>query len=127
MGSGRFRIIVTERGEHLPPNAPEPDLSYMDALWQQSSHIPTRLHDMVWSPRLRINSRVLDKLRLRRIFFGGDSAHVHSPAGGQGMNTGIQDMINLCWKLATNHKGIANQTLLDTYDTERMPVIRALR
>lgn len=50
--------------------------------------------------RDRINSRMLQTLRERRTFFGGDSAHVHSPAGGQGVNTGIQDMIDLGWKLA---------------------------
>ena len=53
-----------------------------------------------WSSRFRINSRHMDTLRRGRVFFGGDSAHVHSPAGGQGMNAGIQDMVNLSWKLA---------------------------
>jgi hypothetical protein len=65
-------------------------------------------------------------LRDGRVFFGGDAAHVHSPAGGQGMNAGIQDMINLSWKLAMVLKGQARQELLDTYQSDRLPVIRQL-
>jgi hypothetical protein len=60
------------------------------------------------------------------VFFGGDAAHVHSPAGGQGMNAGIQDMINLSWKLAMVLNGQARQELLDTYQSDRLPVIRQL-
>ena len=55
---------------------------------------------------------------------GGDAAHIHSPAGAQGMNTGIQDMINLAWKLALVLKGQAAPALIDTYEQERLPVIR---
>jgi len=65
-------------------------------------------------------------LRDGRVFFGGDAAHVHSPAGGQGMNAGIQDMINLSWKLAMVLSGQARQELLDTYQSDRLPVIRRL-
>jgi len=60
------------------------------------------------------------------VFFGGDAAHVHSPAGGQGMNAGIQDMINLSWKLAMVLNGQAPEHLLDTYESDRLPVIRQL-
>jgi hypothetical protein len=65
-------------------------------------------------------------LRSGRVFFGGDAAHVHSPAGGQGMNAGIQDMINLSWKLAMVLQGRARPELLDTYGSDRLPVIRQL-
>jgi hypothetical protein len=68
----------------------------------------------------------MNTLRSGRVFFGGDAAHVHSPAGGQGMNAGIQDMINLCWKLAMVHRGLASADLLDTYESDRLPVIRQL-
>jgi 2-polyprenyl-6-methoxyphenol hydroxylase-like FAD-dependent oxidoreductase len=57
-------------------------------------------NDINWASRYGINSRMMHTLKSGNIFFGGDSAHIHSPAGGQGMNTGIQDMINLAWKLA---------------------------
>jgi 2-polyprenyl-6-methoxyphenol hydroxylase-like FAD-dependent oxidoreductase len=62
---------------------------------------------MSWSSWFGINSRMVDRLRVGRVFLGGDSAHIHSPAGAQGMNTGIQDMINLSWKLALVIKGQA--------------------
>ena len=65
-------------------------------------------------------------LRDGRVFFGGDAAHVHSPAGGQGMNAGIQDMINLSWKLAMVLEGQARPELLDTYESDRLPAIRQL-
>jgi hypothetical protein len=63
------------------------------------------------------------RLKVGRLLLGGDAAHIHSPAGAQGMNTGIQDMINLAWKLALVLKGQAPPTLLDTYEQERLPVI----
>ena len=125
MGHRRFRIIATEK-QTVAKDAPAPDLAYMHAAWSKGSHIPVRLRDLQWSSRFRINSRALDQLRHGRIFFGGDSAHVHSPAGGQGMNTGIQDMINLGWKLANVYQGHATDALLDTYNEERLPIIRRL-
>jgi hypothetical protein len=64
------------------------------------------------------------RLKVGRLLLGGDAAHIHSPAGAQGMNTGIQDMINLAWKLALVLKGQAPPALLDTYEQERLPVIR---
>jgi hypothetical protein len=67
---------------------------------------------------------MVDRLRVCRVFLGGDAAHIHSPAGGQGMNSGIQDMINLSWKLAFVIKGQADAKPLDTYADDRIPVIR---
>jgi hypothetical protein len=67
---------------------------------------------------------MIHQLRSGHIFLGGDSAHIHSPAGAQGMNTGIQDMIDLCWKLAMVLKGEAKEEILDTYAADRIPVIR---
>jgi 2-polyprenyl-6-methoxyphenol hydroxylase-like FAD-dependent oxidoreductase len=87
---------------------------------------PARFHDMSWSSWFRINSRMVDRLRVGRVFFGGDSAHIHSPAGAQGMNTGIQDMINLAWKLAFVIKRQADPRLLDTYSDDRIPFIRSV-
>ena len=73
----------------------------------------------------RANVRMVDRYRSGRLFLAGDAAHVHSPAGGQGMNTGIQDAYNLSWKLAAVWRG-ADAALLDTYQEERLPVARAL-
>lgn len=69
-----------------------------------------------------INERQVDQYRVGRVFLAGDSAHVQSPIGGQGMNTGIQDAENLAWKLALVAKGLAKERLLDTYHEERHPV-----
>jgi 2-polyprenyl-6-methoxyphenol hydroxylase-like FAD-dependent oxidoreductase len=125
MGNRRFRVIATDP-EHHVQNAGEPDLNEMQKLYDAGSYIPATLRDPVWTSRFRINSRMLDTFRAGRIFFGGDSAHIHSPAGGQGMNTGIQDMINIGWKMALVYRGQASAGLLDTYSEERVPVIRSL-
>jgi len=66
---------------------------------------------------------MVSRLKVGRLLLGGDAAHIHSPAGAQGMNTGIQDMINLGWKLALVMKGQAAAALLDTYEQDRLPVI----
>ena len=73
-----------------------------------------------------INSRMVAQLKLGRVLLGGDAANVHSPAGAQGMNAGIQDMINLSWKLALVVKGRAPSSILDTYESERLPVMRSI-
>lgn len=73
------------------------------------------LHDATWMSLYRTNIRMVDRFRVGRVFLAGDAAHVHSPAGAQGMNTGIQDAYNLGWKLGM-------ETLLDTYEAERKPV-----
>lgn len=124
MGDRRFRLIATEPEQDS--HAAEPDMATMQELYNKGSHIPARLYDMMWSSHFKINSRMLDHLRDGLVFFGGDSAHIHSPAGGQGMNTGIQDMINLCWKLALVYDGKAPADLLNTYETERLPVIKGV-
>ncbi|MDA2895307.1 FAD-dependent monooxygenase [Mycolicibacterium sp. BiH015] len=124
MGEGRFRLMATDP-ERLP-GAGEPTVEHLQRLYDRVVHIPARLHSPNWSSRFRINSRHMKSLRSGRVFFGGDAAHVHSPAGGQGMNLGIQDMINLSWKLAMVLDGRARAELLDTYSSERVPVIRRL-
>ena len=77
-----------------------------------------------WLSHFRVNERQVQAYRHGRVFLAGDAAHVHSPAGGQGMNTGIQDAQNLAWKLALHLKGGAGDSLLDTYQEERHPVGR---
>jgi len=79
-----------------------------------------------WFSTYRIHHRCAERFRDRRCFLLGDAAHVHSPAGGQGMNTGLQDAYNLAWKLALVIRGRADAALLDTYEAERIPVARRL-
>ncbi|KAI5887200.1 uncharacterized protein SCHCODRAFT_02515850 [Schizophyllum commune H4-8] len=75
-----------------------------------------------WRP----NIRMVDSFGEGRVFVAGDAAHTHSPTGGQGMNSSIQDAYNLAWKIALVHKKLAPPTLLDTYSTERLPVIATM-
>uniref|UniRef100_A0A0W0F9Y3 Uncharacterized protein n=1 Tax=Moniliophthora roreri TaxID=221103 RepID=A0A0W0F9Y3_MONRR len=74
----------------------------------------------------RANVRMANKFGEGRVFIVGDAAHVHSPTGGQGMNSGVQDSFNLAWKLGLVHKGLAPRSLLESYTTERLPVIAAM-
>jgi 2-polyprenyl-6-methoxyphenol hydroxylase-like FAD-dependent oxidoreductase len=90
----------------------------VDAFTNQS----VRLTDPVWMTNFRLHHRAATTYQHGRIFLAGDAAHVHSPAGGQGMNTGIQDAVNLAWKLAHTLHGTAGAGLLDTYDRERAPI-----
>jgi hypothetical protein len=123
LGHGRFRIIAAERpteaGGDLAPSIEE-----LQAIYDQRSPIRARLTEMHWASRFHINSRMVKHLRVGRLLLGGDASHIHSPAGGQGMNTGIQDMINLAWKLALVMRGEAPAALLDTFEAERLPVAR---
>jgi 2-polyprenyl-6-methoxyphenol hydroxylase-like FAD-dependent oxidoreductase/pimeloyl-ACP methyl ester carboxylesterase len=123
MGHRRFRVIAANALSRASKDA-APALAELQAIYDQRSPIPARFRDMSWSSWFRINSRIAARLRVGRLLLGGDAAHIHAPAGAQGMNTGIQDMINLAWKLALVAKGQAPLALLDTYEQERLPVMR---
>ena len=79
-----------------------------------------------WFSTYRVHHRVADHFRQGRVFIAGDAGHIHSPAGGQGMNTGIGDAVNLAWKLATVIRGRTNPAVLDTYESERIAFARTL-
>jgi 2-polyprenyl-6-methoxyphenol hydroxylase-like FAD-dependent oxidoreductase len=81
-----------------------------------------KLHEVRFASRFSDASRQVDQYRVERVFLAGDAAHVHMPAGGQGLNLGVQDAFNLGWKLAAVAAGRMPETLLDTYHTERHPV-----
>jgi 2-polyprenyl-6-methoxyphenol hydroxylase-like FAD-dependent oxidoreductase len=89
MGDSRFRLMAS-----VPLSRPDKDtapaLAELQAIYDQRSQIPARFRDMSWSSWFRINSRMAARLKVGRLLLGGDAAHVHSPAGAQGMNTGIQ-------------------------------------
>ncbi|KAG1864433.1 FAD binding domain-containing protein [Suillus subluteus] len=90
-----------------------------------ASMIPTDItfNKLVWVSEYRANIRMVNKLSEGRGFVVGDAAHVHSPTGGQGLNSSVQDAFNLGWKLALVEKGLADKSLLETYNTERFPVV----
>jgi 2-polyprenyl-6-methoxyphenol hydroxylase-like FAD-dependent oxidoreductase len=103
-------------------NPPEPTLElFQQIVSERTGSSAIRLTNATWLSLYRVNIRMVDRYRAGRVFLAGDAAHVHSPAGGQGMNTGIQDAWNLGWKLAAVLNG-ANPALLDTYEEERLPV-----
>jgi 2-polyprenyl-6-methoxyphenol hydroxylase-like FAD-dependent oxidoreductase len=90
--------------------------------FSMASALNIQLYDPVWTSLYRVHHRAVNSYRKGRAFVAGDAAHIHSPAGAQGMNTGLQDAANLAWKLALCLKGHARDTLLDTYQSERWPV-----
>lgn len=105
-----------------PGQDPELSPANMQAILERrSGRTDLRLHSPTWTSLWRANVRLVERYREGRVFLAGDAAHIHSPAGGQGMNTGIQDSANLGWKLAAVANG-APAELLDTYEAERRPV-----
>jgi 2-polyprenyl-6-methoxyphenol hydroxylase-like FAD-dependent oxidoreductase len=102
----------------------EPSLADLQAIADAFTGGRLRLRDPVWLTYFRLHHRHATRYRAGRAFLAGDAAHVHSPAGAQGMNTGIQDAWNLGWKLALVERGLADHALLDSYEAERRPVGR---
>ncbi len=125
MGGEHFRLIASNPLSKASKGA-EPSLDELQRIYDQRSHIPARFHDLAWSSWFRINSRMVSRLKVGRLLLGGDAAHIHSPAGAQGMNTGIQDMINVSWKLAMVMNGQAPPSILDTYEADRLSVMRGV-
>ncbi len=122
-GAGRARLIGTvkdERAEHAE------ELKFEDVSGRAMENLKLQVNKVNWFSTYHVHHRVADHFRKGRAFILGDAAHIHSPAGGQGMNTGIGDAINLAWKLAAVLQGRAEDALLDTYELERMPFARRL-
>jgi 2-polyprenyl-6-methoxyphenol hydroxylase-like FAD-dependent oxidoreductase len=106
------------------PDAPTVE-RFQQIVDQRTSRSDIRLYDATWLSLYRANVRMVGRYRVDRVFLAGDAAHVHSPAGGQGMNAGIQDAYNLGWKLGQVLAG-ARDPLLDTYEEERLPVAASI-
>ncbi len=121
IGRTRFRVIA-DLGLATAAGERPPTLEDIQALLARRGPPGLRAHDPVWISRFRINERKVKDYRYGRVFLLGDAAHVHSPAGGQGMNTGMQDAFNLAWKLALVWHGGASPVLLDSYSPERSAV-----
>ncbi|KAF9230311.1 FAD binding domain-containing protein [Melanogaster broomeanus] len=79
--------------------------------------------EIAWFSEFRPNIRMVDKFGIGRAFVAGDAAHVHSPTGGQGLNSSVQDAFNIAWKISLVYKGLSPASLLDSYTIERIPVI----
>jgi hypothetical protein len=102
------------------------DLSWNDVSKRVIEWISIDVKSVNWFSTYRVHHRVADHFRKDRAFLLGDAAHIHSPVGGQGMNTGIGDAVNLAWKLAAVLHGRAKPSLLDSYEPERIAFARRL-
>jgi 2-polyprenyl-6-methoxyphenol hydroxylase-like FAD-dependent oxidoreductase len=122
-GEGRARLIGTVRNQRAD-NAET--LRFEDVSGRAIEHLKVQVDKVNWFSTYRVHHRVTDHFRKGRAFVLGDAAHIHSPAGGQGMNTGIGDAVNLAWKLQSVLKGRAPDALLDSYETERIRFARRL-
>jgi 2-polyprenyl-6-methoxyphenol hydroxylase-like FAD-dependent oxidoreductase len=116
---GQHRIVATVPGPIEPAGVTDAQ-ALLDERGPRRQ--PAVVDELVWASNFRVSHRVADRYRSGRVFLAGDAAHVHSPAGGQGMNTGIQDAMNLAWKLALVCSGRAGVELLDSYEAVRRPV-----
>jgi len=120
-GAGRLvGTVRDERADHAET------LTFADVSGRAIDNLMISVHKLNWFSTYRVHHRVAERFRRGRAFLVGDAGHIHSPAGGQGMNTGIGDAINLAWKLAAVVQGRAPDALLDSYEAERLPFARRL-
>ncbi|MET9592094.1 FAD-dependent monooxygenase [Streptomyces sp. NPDC006516] len=123
---GTTRIIAAERGAPPVRRTGPPDFSEVADVYKRLTDTDISTAEPVWVSAFTDTARQAARYRRGRILLAGDAAHVHLPAGGQGMNTSVQDSVNLGWKLGAVVRGTAPDTLLDTYHDERHPVGRKL-
>lgn len=123
-GKDRFRL-VSVLPRHLE-HQDQLDFGQVAAGLEKNLGFPLKFHDTSWFSTYRLHHRYARQFRQGRCFLAGDAAHIHSPAGGQGMNTGLQDAYNLAWKLALVIQDAAAEGLLQTYQQERLPVAKNL-
>lgn len=119
-GEGRYRVsTAVEDGFKCEEH---PSLEVLSQIVAPALPAEAKLSDLRWSSRYNISHRIAGFYRKARVFLAGDAAHIHPPIGGLGMNTGLQDAYNLGWKLAGVIKGSFSEKVLDTYQSERLPV-----
>jgi 2-polyprenyl-6-methoxyphenol hydroxylase-like FAD-dependent oxidoreductase len=121
-GDGWFRAIAWDRLREQAPLSEPVTLEEIRGAFRRIAGEDFGMNEMRWSSRFLSERRQARHYRSGRAFLAGDAAHVHSPLGGQGMNTGLGDAMNLGWKLAAASRGSASSWLLDTYEKERHPV-----
>jgi NADPH-dependent dioxygenase len=116
---GFYRMLLSDRGEAAGPNV-SPEQGFMRLVAKHFDGVT--LGDIVWHSKWQSFVRLAHTYRKGRVFLAGDSAHIHSTTGGQGLNCCMQDAYNLGWKLAYVVKGLAQEHLLDSYEPERRPI-----
>src|SRR5262249_43129890 len=118
-GEKRYRIVGVFPEEF---NRDEGDVLYeeIETRIKTEAKLDLDIHDVEWFSTYKVHTRHVNRFSAGRGFVAGDAAHVHTPAGAQGMNTGIQDAYNLAWKMALAVRGQADEKLLETYNEERL-------
>lgn len=124
-GDGYHRVIGWHRARNVPDGEPL-ELDEIKEITRLALGRDYGMYDARWMSRFHSDERQAPAYRVGRVLLAGDAAHVHTPAGGQGMNVGLQDAANLGWKLAAVVNGRARDALLDTYEAERHPVGKAV-
>ncbi len=119
-GSGIYSVVVPAEG--ISDRAQPPTLEEFQQQLRTIAGTDFGVHSARWMSRFGDATRLAERYRVGRVLLAGDAAHIHPPAGGQGLNLGVQDAFNLGWKLAAQIRGWAPETLLDTYHAERHPV-----
>src|SRR5882757_3637479 len=124
-GDGWYRVFAWNREHQVDDTAPL-ELAEVREVTRRALGTDFGMGEARWLSRFHSDERQVPRYRVGRVFLAGDAAHCHSPAGGQGMNTGLQDAANLGWKLAAAVRGWGDDALLDSYHSERHPVGRAV-
>jgi 2-polyprenyl-6-methoxyphenol hydroxylase-like FAD-dependent oxidoreductase len=119
-GDGLYQVVVPAAGVNR--HAGPPTVEEFGRRLRAVAGTDFGVHSPQWTSRFGDATRLAERYRVGRVLLAGDAAHVHPPAGGQGLNLGVQDAFNLGWKLAAEVRGWAPEALLDTYQTERRPV-----
>ncbi|MDR3476906.1 MAG: FAD-dependent monooxygenase [Gammaproteobacteria bacterium] len=121
LNSDIYRITANLHFSHARKTFTEKEVKEMA---NERSYGAYNVHSVSWISPFWIHGKVVEKMRVGSVFLAGDAAHIHSPAGGEGMNTGIQDAYNLAWKLALVMENKARPALLDSYEAERHPAVK---
>lgn len=123
LSTNQYRLIFRLQNHEQPL---QEKIFLSSLLKERDIHFPLTIHSIMWFSTFQIHRRMTPSFRKGTVFLAGDAAHIHSPAGGQGMNTGIQDAFNLAWKLDLAVQGIASPALLESYESERLPVAKTV-
>lgn len=123
LGKNRYRLAANLHLDYPRKNFYEQEVI---ELVQERAHGKYYVSDVTWISPFWIHGKVAEHMQKGPIFLVGDAAHIHSPAGGQGMNTGMQDAYNLAWKLALVIKDKAKSSLLESYESERNPIVKEI-
>lgn len=126
MRNGLSRVLAVRRSKPAPKTEATTEavatLAEVESHFNEASHQNAKLSKPDWVTRYFVHHRSVDRMSLGRVFLAGDAAHIHSPVGAQGMNTGLQDAANLAWKIGAVVREEANAALLETYHSERWPI-----